>query len=538
MAQADISRHDDAPRAEEGHAGTGHAIDTLKVCITAEEAYPALERAFLEATDTVTCSFRIFDLRTKLHSPEARKIGESWFDLFVHCLDRGVRIRLIITDFDPVAAPDLHRKTCRTRRQVCAVRELAQPGCDLTFTASLHDAKVGPLPCLFFRPLINRKLREIRDSWAKLPSDSRAPFLAEMPRLAGIAEPCAETDTLKTYPSRVTLFPATHHQKMAVFDDRLLSVGGLDVNDRRYDTKRHDRPAARTWHDVQVFCTGPVVAAARAHLDSFLDVTAGRAAPPEINPAFLRTLSRPRSRNFARVSPMNVCDELRQTHLSEIDRSERLIYLETQFLRHVPLARALARRARDCPGLKLILILPAAPEDVAFDPHYGLDARYGEHLQLRCLTMITRAFGPDRLIVSSPVQPRRRESDGRDTLHDAPLIYVHSKVSIFDNRAAVLSSANLNGRSLCWDTEAGVHITRPEQIDQLRRRCMGHWLPDALEGRKSYLAPDTAFDLWQRLINDNSTLPPHARSGFLVRYDSDAAREAAQPLPGFSEEIV
>ena len=67
---------------------------------------------------------------------------------------------------------------------------------------------------------------------------------------------------------------------------------------------------------------------------------------------------------------------------------------------------------------------------------------------------------------------------------------------------------------------------------------MGHWLPDALEGRKSYLAPDTAFDLWQRLINDNSTLPPHARSGFLVRYDSDAAREAAQPLPGFSEEIV
>lgn len=538
MTELDTSRHGHAPRTEKDREGNGHAIETLKVCITAEEAYPALERAFLDAEDHITCSFRIFDLRTHLHSDEARRIGETWFDLFAHCLDRGVSIRLVITDFDPVAAPELHRKTCRTRRQVCAVRELAQPGCQLEFIASLHDAKVGPLPCFFFRPLVNRKLRELRESWAALAEGDRLPFLAELPRLEGIVEPCNETGTLKTYPGRVTLFPATHHQKVAVFDDRLLSIGGLDVNDRRYDTKRHDRPSARTWHDVQVFCTGPVVAAARAHLDSFLDGTAGKARPPEVNPALLRTLSRPRLRNFARVAPITVCDELRQQHFNNAEQAETLIYLETQFLRHIPLARALARRARACPSLKLILILPAAPEDVAFDPHYGLDARYGEHLQLRCLTMLHRAFGPDRFLVTSPVQPRYRKSDGRDTLHDAPLIYVHSKVSIFDDKSAILSSANLNGRSLCWDTEAGVHITRPEQVETLRQRCMGHWLPKHLEKRDAYLAPETAFDHWRRLIDDNSTLPPHARSGFLVRYDSDAAREAAQPLPGFSEEIV
>ncbi len=50
---------------------------------------------------------------------------------------------------------------------------------------------------------------------------------------------------------------------------------------------------------------------------------------------------------------------------------------------------------------------------------------------------------------------RLRTRHDRDRLGGAPMIYVHAKVSIFDRSAAIVSSANLNGRSLRWDTEAG-----------------------------------------------------------------------------------
>jgi phospholipase D1/2 len=323
---------------------------------------------------------------------------------------------------------------------------------------------------------------------------------------------------------------------MAVFDRETLYIGGLDLNERRYDTKRHRRAAERTWHDIQAMATGPVAQAAQAHLESFLDSVAGRSAPPPAAPGFLRTLSRRRRGMPLRLAPKTMLREIETRHLEAINRSRHLIYLETQFLRHLPLARALERRARACPGLRLIVVLPAAPEDAAFDSNQGLDLRYGEYQQVRCLTRLQRAFGSDRFLVVSPVQPRKTDSDGRDALEDAPLIYVHSKVSIFDDFGAILSSANLNGRSMRWDTEAGLYLDQPEHVQELRRRVMGHWLPP--HSSAACLDPQTAFDHWRQLVESNSALPPCQRQGFLVRYDSDAARDIATPVPGMPEEVV
>lgn len=180
--------------------------------------------------------------------------------------------------------------------------------------------------------------------------------------------------------------------------------------------------------------------------------------------------------------------------------------------------------------------MPAAPEDVAFENSSGLDARYGEELQVRCLSILRDAFGPDRMLVLSPVQPRLRRSDGRETLKAAPIIYVHSKVSIFDDRAAILSSANLNGRSMRWDTEAGLELTAPEHVAQVRRRVMGHWLPE--DSPEAALVPETAFDHWRALADRNSRAAPRDRAGFLIRYESDPARKLALPVPGVPEEMV
>ncbi|MEQ9257701.1 MAG: hypothetical protein RIG84_01240 [Roseovarius sp.] len=73
-------------------------------------------------------------------------------------------------------------------------------------------------------------------------------------------------------------------------------------------------------------------------------------------------------------------------------------------------------------------------------------------------------------------------------------------------------------------------------MEEVRRRVMGHWLPS--EAGAEWLAPESAFAHWRRLVETNSALPPAQRKGFLVRYDSDAAREVAAPVPGLPDEIV
>ncbi|WP_306152525.1 phospholipase D-like domain-containing protein [Roseovarius sp. MMSF_3281] len=520
-------------------SGNRPGVESFDLLVTAEEAYPAFERAFLEAESEIIASFRVVDLSTRLVSPAARRIGRTWMELLVHTLDRGVKVRLIASDFDPLAAPHLHQLAWRTLRQTAAVRELARDDAKLDVKIALHDARTGVLPRMVFYPLVRHKMNKLSKTWKDMSQAERQRFKVETPRLQKM---CFEDEQgCLRFPLRpVDLYPATHHQKMAVFDRKTLYIGGLDLNERRYDTKRHRRAAESTWHDIQALVTGPVVKAAQAHLESFLDTVAdsgpSSATVPEPAPGFLRTLSRRRRGFPVRMAPKSVLREVEARHMQAISKARRLIYLETQFLRHMPLARALAGRARACPELRLIVVLPAAPEDIAFDSSAGLDARFGEHQQVRCLALLQRAFGPERFVVASPVQPRRKESDGRDTLDHAPLVYVHSKVSIFDDFGAIVSSANLNGRSMRWDTEAGLYLDQAAHVEEVRRRAMGHWLPR--DAGPAYLAPDTAFANWRRLVETNSALPPAQRRGFLVRYDSDVARAVATPLPGMPEEVV
>ena len=47
----------------------------VETFVTAAEAYPALERAFLATEREMMAGFRVFDLKTRLRSPEALAIG-------------------------------------------------------------------------------------------------------------------------------------------------------------------------------------------------------------------------------------------------------------------------------------------------------------------------------------------------------------------------------------------------------------------------------------------------------------------------------
>lgn len=486
-------------------------ITGLDVFLTAEEAFPAFERLFLGAEHSVAAGFRIFDLAARLRSVEAQAVGESWFDLFEHTLSRGVNITLVVSDFDPVIGTKYHRKSWETARQLAAVDEVADRG-KLTFRISRHPARAGIIP----RTLLKNRVRE---KFRELEPDRNTPGLDHV----------SEDDLFE-------LSPVTHHQKLAVFDRKTLYIGGLDLDERRFDTKDHAQEPEETWQDVQVAVTGPVVEAALEHLTSFEAVVSAKRDPVPAKEGFLRTLSSKRWPAPLHISPKTLVNEIEAAHHSAVSRAKDLIYFETQFLRHMPLADAVAHAGRDNPDLKIIVVLPAAPEDVAFENSDGRDARMGEHLQAEAVSCVIDSFGARALVCSPAQRLRAGDASGRDTLEESPIVYVHSKVSIFDTTEAIVSSANLNGRSLRWDTEAGIHLTRVDHVSHLRERLMGHWMPQIEAGSTNGVTD--IFEAWRKTVWADAERAPEDRLGRLLPYDIGAAEELGKPVPYVPNELV
>ncbi|WP_299374304.1 phospholipase D-like domain-containing protein [uncultured Tateyamaria sp.] len=488
----------------------------FEVFVAANEAFAAFEQAVLEAKTSVIGGFRIFDMRTRLVSDAARAIGDTWFDLLDHVLRRGVTLDLTISDFDPVYATALHRKTWSTLKIAAALVEVSGvPQDHVKVRPALHPATPGALPWLAFLPESLRRAQAAR---------------------AGL-KPAARIEAPGLDQRLPALHTVTHHQKLAVIDDDTLYIGGLDLNDRRFDTPDHDRPAHQTWSDVQVILRNdPAVAEAKAHLQCFDDVVHRRATPPPMTHVH-RTLSADRRLKLPFLSPRTLVSELEQAHLDAIHRARHLLYIETQFMRSRPVAEAMAKAAEARPDLSLIMILPAVPEEAAFDPEdeIGLETRYGLALEQDMLGILRAAFGA-RATIATPVRPVMAARDSRGTRAGSPLIYVHNKVLVQDTEFALVGSANLNGRSLRWDTEAGVAITDGARIDTLRTALYRHWWRKDLTG--DWADPSRMQALWQAEIARNDKRRPETRAGFLVSHDLSIHAEFAQRLPLVTDDMV
>ncbi|MBJ3761621.1 phospholipase [Maribius pontilimi] len=509
---------------------------TFRLLLTAEEAYPAFERAVLAAQDRIVMGFRVFDPVTRLRSDEAREIGDDWVDLLVHLLKRGVRIDLTLSDFDAIGSPEMHGLTWSSLRKMAAVAELAgDAGHRLSARAALHPARVGWMTGTLLWPRVRSELREITDGLNALDPEMRRQRMRDLP---GLRRWLTEDDggkIVQTQGGPFPLHPVSHHQKLAVVDGKTLYIGGLDLNPRRYDTTRHHRPSEETWHDVQLIAEGPVAAHAEAHLRAFVAVTHGQAEPAAEGDGLRLTLTRARPAQRVNFGPQRLLSGLNDTLIERIGAATRTLYFETQFFRDVALARAVAAAGRAQPDLQALFILPAAPEDVAFERRNKADARFGEYLQARCVKLVCKAFG-DRVFFASPVQPRSADfgdADQRDKFGGAPLIYVHAKVAVFDAESALVSSANMNGRSLHWDTEAGLICDDPGFAAEVQQRALGHW------AYKRHYDPDAPLVAQVRAWADEDWhRQPENREGYLLPYDVSPARRFGMPLPGVPAEMV
>ena len=510
--------------------GRDNANSQAEIYLTAADAYPSLERQFLTAQSHIAAGFRVFDPRTKLRSDAARAVGDDWYDLICHTLARGVKFRLILTDFDPVVRPASHRMTWSAVRRLISAAEASGRPELLDLTAAMQPARIGHGAAVALWPKVMREISKEAKRLNGLSADRATRQLTLMPLLAPYVAG-QHPNFRPNYRTLPRLVPTTHHQKVAVFDSKTVYIGGLDLDERRYDTPEHDRPGKDTWRDCQILTTGPLVQEVETHLARLLGVTAGKLTPSPTR-HLLQTLSAPQNDKAFSLSPKPVVTTIEQAHLDHVRAAKDLIYLETQFFRSLPLAKAMAAVAKANPTLQALIILPAAPEDVAFEGSTSSDAHYGEYLQAKCLDLLSDAFG-QRLFVAAPAQMRKEVSDDRSVLASAPLIYVHAKVSIFDEQAAIVSSANLNGRSLRWDTEVGTTLTDQRDVVRLRDKCLAHWLPDG-----EALTSKNAVAAARVLAKRNAKKPPQDRDGFLLPFPIAPARRFGRNLPGVPEEMT
>ena len=224
----------------------------------------------------------------------------------------------------------------------------------------------------------------------------------------------------------------------------------------------------------------------------------------------------------SRLSPRPVIREIESATLAAIEAARDSIYIETQFLRHRPVIDALAAAAAR-PDLDLVLILPPVAERVLFDGDHGWDARHAHALQVRALSQLTQAFG-DRFAAIAPAQPRAADP-GDPAINGAGPIYVHSKVMVVDDHTAIVGSANLNGRSLRWDTEASVRFDDTAAIRGLRE-TLALWLSDHAKG-----GAITRAATWTKAAKENAALTPEERTGFALPYPLEKVRRFSRLLP-------
>ena len=453
--------------------------------IEAADMYPDLERLVLGAERSVHLAFRIFDPNTKARSPEALALGlADWTAIIRHAVERGVVVRLLLTDFEPIMAHDLHSLSWGTYQ---TLREMAEQlpkdkldGFEMVIIQHVGEIGWGlrQLLRLPIRWAIGKVLRELGESGENLEQlIAVRPGLWRHHRLA---------DGRLRYRSGPPprMWPSTYHQKFAVVDDKVAILGGLDVNERRWDDKRHRQRADRTWHDISCRLEGPAVADCAEHfrrqwnmeMPRYREIaaewmTGGERKlilepldPIEQPPALparlsdgtarvqvLRTISRRDPNPFA-VGPKPYIQELKAAHRKLIFSAERLLYIESQFFRYQRAARWIVERARQAPDLQVIVVLPNAPEEVAFEGDKHAAHRHGEWLQARAIDYVRRRLR-DRVGFFSLAKPapasesEKAFAPDRGTAFGSGLVHVHSKVLIADDAACLVSSANINGRS-------------------------------------------------------------------------------------------
>ncbi|NBC31741.1 MAG: hypothetical protein GVY13_03590 [Alphaproteobacteria bacterium] len=524
----------------------GNKIEPLT---EASETYAVLEAEIRRARHTIHMAYWTVDPTMPLVERKAGNPRLSWDDLLADALQRGVSVRLILSDFDPVAANDLHEAAWTSYRDFMAIRDrLAETeGARLALQCVLHEASVGTLTNLLAAQPLSRKLlkRTVAMLNGMLAEGRREAALARFGAMPGLWDLLAfDGDRLRIRPMPLpAIHPGSYHEKICVIDGETAFLGGLDIEQKRYDTPAHQ--ARDAWHDIACRVEGPVVPTIERHfrerwnmhLPAFRRRTARARVPEGVAPlpvgdvaslaidgavtlgagagpvpaVLVRTQSGARRSPFA-LGPRAHLQEIAEAYEDLVMAAERFVYIETQFFRSLEMAGWLAARGRQCPDLQVIMVLPLVPERISVGGEPNAATKHGQYLQRQAVAQVRAAlgdrFGLFTLIRNGPA-PDRVVPEAR--LYGSDEIYVHAKTMVVDDRAAVIGSANLNGRSFFTDTESALIWRHEELARRLRERLWSeHFVLNTGDWR------DDMLGHWRSIAEANAGRAPGQRQGFVV----------------------
>jgi uncharacterized membrane protein YdjX (TVP38/TMEM64 family)/phosphatidylserine/phosphatidylglycerophosphate/cardiolipin synthase-like enzyme len=263
---------------------------------------------------------------------------------------------------------------------------------------------------------------------------------------------------------------ASHHQKIAVVDDRVAFAGGIDLTIARWDVPEHrkdeehrKRPNGEPYapvHDVQMAVEGDAARAiGELARERFKSACGERIAPPDVRsdpwpevlePDF-RDVEIAISRTHAAYRKRGEVREAEAMYLDMIAAAEHTIYVENQYFTSRAIGEAVARRLADDHPPEILLVTPKEQCGVLEERTLGV-------LRAKLVEEVGAADAHGRFRVLCPVV-------------DGVAVNVHSKVLIADDRLLKVGSANMSNRSMALDTECDLSIEArtPSEAAAIRR---------------------------------------------------------------------
>ncbi len=262
-----------------------------------------------------------------------------------------------------------------------------------------------------------------------------------------------------------------HHQKIVTIDDSLAFVGGIDLTKGRWDTRDHAAQNPRRidhdgapyppFHDVQLLVDGDAARKIADHCRWRWRERTGETISPPDGQRDIWPSRDPAWRDvqvgIARTMPATFkrpdIREIMQLYLDGIASAEKTIYIENQYLTAEPIAYALAERLEEEDGPEIVIVSQWAASDWLEEQVMGIRrALFVAHLR--------RHDRHGRLRILAPVIPDLPP-------HEYNL---HAKVMVIDDRLVQIGSANLNNRSMGYDSECDLAIDCSDGSDRAAAR--------------------------------------------------------------------
>jgi phosphatidylserine/phosphatidylglycerophosphate/cardiolipin synthase-like enzyme len=265
---------------------------------------------------------------------------------------------------------------------------------------------------------------------------------------------------------------SAHHMKLLVIDDRVAFCGGIDMTVGRWDTRDHLEKDKRRrspmgfeqgpWHDATTCVSGRAAAALGELARTRWQLATGEKLEPidaasDPWPDGLEIDFNNIEMGIARTQPeyeqqCQAC-EIQVAKLAMIKTARKSVYIESQYFASRVIAEAIAERLAEEDGPEVVLINPEGAEG-------WLEAKFMDSARIRLMKLVRDADRHGRFRLLYPVNDVRTS------------IYVHAKIMITDDRVLKLGSANLNNRSMGYDTECDIIIESPEAGDPISRKIL------------------------------------------------------------------